>query len=478
MVPVSKYFSSLSQQTLRFSIIIGIVTLLFCTPISAAGNSIGTPVFNDPANMGVPDLSLSGNATPPPTEYLGLRFDALTAPNTATVGGEISGEVDVINTGTTPAYYVQMDFYLSPDKQIDEDDIWVQRKTASIHPAGTESILPYQFSVPSGLPEREYYVGVIIRSYVSGIFIVQDSILASYPTIISKNSRNPYDYLKPDLKITSISYPPGNYSIGQPLEIMYTLENTGGMSRAFSVGFYLSKDASITTSDQYLWNDEYKKGYEHMNQMTTSLYMISSSIIPGTYYLGAIVDNLHETSDSNRENNSLSSPIPITIDPPVPIDQDEFNRMVEAYIAEKSNIYRSYAGLSPLMHTVELSYLAKMHATDMANRGYFSHYTPEKIDPTERAQALGLPTEKRGEWGIIHDGIAENLVKIHEGTAIGPGYYGFVDGTDPESVATVMMLEWISSPSHHTTLIDKRLDSFGIGVVKQGTTYYGVVDFF
>jgi len=153
--------------------------------------------------------------------------------------------------------------------------------------------------------------------------------------------------------------------------------------------------------------------------------------------------------------------------------------MVEASIAEKTNIYRSYVGSPPLTHTVELSYLAKMHATDMANRNYFSHYTPEGLSPMDRAQALGFQREKKGNRGaVVHEGVAENIVKIYEGKTIGTGYSGFVDGTDPESVATVMLLEWIASPSHHATLIDERLDSFGIGVVKAGSAYYGVVDFF
>jgi uncharacterized protein YkwD len=407
-----------------------------------------------------------------------MRVDTFTTPHSAVEGSVISGEVSIINTGPTPAYYVQIDFYLSPDREINEDDIWVQRKTAALHPSGFESLLPYRFSIPYGLTEREYYIGVIVRSYISGIFVVHDSTLSSHTTSISRSTRPKNTGLKPDLAVTSISYPIGNYSLKTPLEILYTLENTGGLSNGFSVTFYLSKDPEITSSDQLLWSDHYSKGYERMNQTTTSLSMIPDSIVPGTYYLGAIVDYQHRTGDVHRENNSLSSQIPITIDPFVPIDQAAFNQMVEAYIAEKTNIYRSYVGSPPLTHTVELSYLAKMHATDMATRNYFSHYTPEGLSPMDRAQALGFPREKMGKWGVVHEGVAENIVKIYEGKVVGSGYSGFVDGTDPESVATVMLLEWISSPSHHATLINDRLDSFGIGVVKQGSTYYGVVDFF
>jgi len=464
---------------LRYSVIICIFILSLCAVVSAAGNSIGIPVFNDPTNIGVPTLSLASNASSSyQTEYLGLRLGSFTAPSTAAMGGEISGEVYVINIGIVPAYYVQIDFYLSPDEKITDDDIWVQRKTTALHPAGLESPLPYQFSVPSGLVEREYYVGAIIRSYVSGVFVVQDTIVAPHATTISRSTRPVSDNLKPDLAITALSYPAGNYSPGVPLEIFYTIENTGGISSAFFVAFYLSKDEVITTSDQLLWTDTYTRGYERMNQTTTSLDRIPRSIIPGTYYLGAIVDYQHQTADGNRENNSISSPVPIVIESAVPIDQDAFNRRVESYIAEKTNIYRSYVGSAALTHTSALSYLARMHAADMAERGYFSHYTPERMNPTDRAHALGFSTEKMRQPGVVSDGVAENIVKIHDGQVVGSGYSGFVDGTNPEAIATVMMLEWISSPSHHATLIDGRFESFGIGVVKQGSTYYGVANYF
>jgi uncharacterized protein YkwD len=394
------------------------------------------------------------------------------------MGNTISGQVRVINIGTTPAYYVQIDFYLSLDDVISDDDIWVQRKTAPLHPAGSENILPYEFSVPTGLVDREYYVGAIVRSYVSGVFVVQGKTSASHPSVISRSTRVIPDTLRPDLAITDLTYLLGNYSPGIPLEITYTLENTGGVSGGFFVTFYLSKDAAVKPSDQMLWNDYYTKGYARMNQTTMSLHTLPFSVLPGTYYVGAIVDYIHQTADINRENNTFTSSVPIVIEPAVSIDQDTFNRLVASHIAEKTNIYRSYVGVSPLIHMTELSYLAQMHATDMANRNYFSHYTPEGLNPTDRAEALHFKTEKMNAYGDIRGGISENIVKIHEGYEVGSGYSGFVDGTDPESVATVMMLEWISSPSHHEALVDHRLEIMGIGVVKQGSTYYGVVDYF
>jgi len=476
MIFVSRSFLNKGHYCLRFSAIICLFMLILCTVVSAAGSNIGTVVFNDPTNIGVP--TLSGNTSSPHTDYSGMRLGSLIAPTTAAMGEQISGEIHVINIGITPAHYVQIDFYLSTDEKMNDDDIWVQRKTSTFHPGGLESLLPYQFSVPTGLTEREYYVGAIIRSYVSGVFIVQDTAVASHPTIISRSARPIPDYLKPDLALTALSYPAENYSPGFPLEITYTIENTGGISSAFFVAFYLSKDEVVQPSDQLLWADKYTKGYERMNQTTTSLNKIPALIVPGTYYLGAIADYQHQTADINRENNSITSPIPIIIAPAISIDQDTFNRMVESLIAEKTNMYRSYVGAPAIMHTGTLSYLARMHAADMAERNYFSHFTPEGLSPTDRAHALGLSTTRMVEPGIVSDAIAENIVKIYDGKSIGSGFAGFVDGTDPEAVATVMMLEWIASSSHHATLIDDRFDAFGVGVVKQGSTYFGVVNFF
>jgi uncharacterized protein YkwD len=55
------------------------------------------------------------------------------------------------------------------------------------------------------------------------------------------------------------------------------------------------------------------------------------------------------------------------------------------------NEYRVAHGRTPLVLDVRLARAARAHADDMVARGYFDHYTPEDLGPSERARAQGFP---------------------------------------------------------------------------------------
>jgi uncharacterized protein YkwD len=80
--------------------------------------------------------------------------------------------------------------------------------------------------------------------------------------------------------------------------------------------------------------------------------------------------------------------------------------------------------------------------------------------------------------GLERTGIAENIVKISSGHSVGKGYSGFVDPSDPQAVADVMMVEWISSPAHNENLVNKDIDRIGVGVTYDGEYFYGTQNFF
>jgi len=56
------------------------------------------------------------------------------------------------------------------------------------------------------------------------------------------------------------------------------------------------------------------------------------------------------------------------------------------------NEYRLASGLSPLVLDERLGRAARAHGLDMVARGYFSHDTPEGLDPTARAGLQGFPS--------------------------------------------------------------------------------------
>lgn len=114
----------------------------------------------------------------------------------------------------------------------------------------------------------------------------------------------------------------------------------------------------------------------------------------------------------------------------------------------------------------------------MIQRAYFSHYTPEGIDPTGRAELMGYEVTRRMDDGSIRTGIAENIIRIAAGHTVGKAYTGFVDPTTPEDVADIMMIEWINSPEHNKNLINPTIEKIGIGTRYDGEYFYATQNFF
>jgi len=119
------------------------------------------------------------------------------------------------------------------------------------------------------------------------------------------------------------------------------------------------------------------------------------------------------------------------------------------------------------MFDTDLRNLAMDHTSDMIQRAYFSHYTPEGID-----------INRKMDDGSIRTGIAENIIRIASGHTIGKAYTGFVDPTTPEEIADVMMIEWINSPEHNKNLINPTIEKVGIGAKFDGEFFYATQNFF
>jgi uncharacterized protein YkwD len=84
----------------------------------------------------------------------------------------------------------------------------------------------------------------------------------------------------------------------------------------------------------------------------------------------------------------------------------------------------------------------------MANRGYFSHYTPEGLGPGDRA--------RRG--GVRYGAFAENLARVRNGRA----------------PADLAIRAWLKSPGHRRNLLDEgrvgyRYTGVGVAVAPDGT---------
>lgn len=121
----------------------------------------------------------------------------------------------------------------------------------------------------------------------------------------------------PDLVATSFTAPTTG-SIGQRISgVRLEVRNQGNAaSGPFRIGFYLSSDTVISTSDRFMgWTCPAQNGLA-----AGALYVCGGEIgiptgtTPGTYYLGAYVDDQFAVAESNVSNNyRISDNGPITI---------------------------------------------------------------------------------------------------------------------------------------------------------------------
>lgn len=119
-------------------------------------------------------------------------------------------------------------------------------------------------------------------------------------------------------------------------------------------------------------------------------------------------------------------------------------------VVELTNEVRVNSGLLPLKWNDTLAAAAIGHARDMADRGYFSHNSPEGSAPSDRARAAGYST-----YGGDHIYVGENLAR---------GY------ADPDST----LAAWMVSPGHRQNVLWPQYREIGVGVAvrENGSLYW------
>ena len=112
-----------------------------------------------------------------------------------------------------------------------------------------------------------------------------------------------------------------------------------------------------------------------------------------------------------------------------------------------ANADRAQQGLPPLKWDPALAQAAAQHAQLMAQQPALSHQYPGEPDLDARAGAAGAHFRA----------IAENV-------ALAPS---------PQALDQ----EWMHSPLHRANILDPRMDTIGVGLVRRGGNYYAVEDF-
>lgn len=107
------------------------------------------------------------------------------------------------------------------------------------------------------------------------------------------------------------------------------------------------------------------------------------------------------------------------------------------------NQERKANGLQPVVFDKELRDLARVHARDMFERGYFSHYNPEGESPFDRMEQAGITYTAAGE----NLALAPSVQLAHQGL--------------------------MNSPGHRANILSPDFGSLGVGAIDGGI--YGIM---
>lgn len=120
---------------------------------------------------------------------------------------------------------------------------------------------------------------------------------------------------------------------------------------------------------------------------------------------------------------------------------------VESQSTSLVNQARSSEGLSPELSQDQLiAEIAREHSTAMRDKGFFAHVDPDGNRLRDRLRAAGVSFRSAGE----------NLAQV--------------DGaSDPAGQAHRMLM---GSPSHRENILSEKYEVIGVGVAKQGGTYW------
>ena len=130
---------------------------------------------------------------------------------------------------------------------------------------------------------------------------------------------------------------------------------------------------------------------------------------------------------------------------------------VEAEIHKLVNIQRSEHGLEPLIYDRELGKIAKSHSLDMAKRDYFSHDTPDGVEPEDRGKNVGYDCRNSTLDEEIKD------YEIKENLFINESELSLISEQSKE-IAQDAVEWWMNSPEHNAVILDKSLYVDGVGV--------------
>lgn len=281
-------------------------------PTTFPGGTFSIGAIADPNNTVVESDETNNAAAGNQITVTGpdLIMTAVSRPVSGLTGGTATVSTTVAASATgaaTREFYVGV--FLSADNVITTSDTLLGYRHVPGLAPGASSTADLAVTIPGNIVPGTYYIGAIADNFPvwigdEGGYEVYDNVKESDETN-NALAGNQITVTGGDLVMTEVSGPADGLT-GKTIEVHNTVTAVGGGAGWFSVGFYLSSDSVITTTDRYLSRRDISALAPDASSTADTTLTIPGNLAPGTYYLGAIADYSNRVQESNETNNGLA----------------------------------------------------------------------------------------------------------------------------------------------------------------------------
>jgi hypothetical protein len=338
-----------------------------------------------------------------------LSVEARNLPDTALSGSTIQPELTVTNTGEAqPRSRSWIDaFYLSKDTFPEESDI---RFGESAHETGLRAGESYTLSPSLSIPneiEGEYQLLLVVDDEEA----IADANRSNNLLVRAMRIEQP---APTDLKVTSIETDSSARS-GQPLQISWTVENTGSGAARDSVwhdAIYLSRDPSVSEGDVLLGTVRHEEALGPDATYRDSLKADVPLFASGSYFLLVQTDRQDDIFEHQAEvNNTGASPVELTLPAPSDLLVESVDAPTEARAGEEVTVGWTIKneGSNPAEGTIREGVFVSKDSTWDVNDPF--------LGAIERSVSLDPGSTKRGTAKV---NLARASKAGKDGTITGP----------------------------------------------------------
>ncbi|QDV07688.1 hypothetical protein Poly30_32170 [Planctomycetes bacterium Poly30] len=328
-VRVSVYLSTDSSVTTN-DILLGSHDLQALSPGAGAGINVDLSVPGGIAagsyrvglwvddNNQQPEIN-EGNNLIVSTTFLDVTGGGAAAPNlvselfdpermVSAPGGSFQVVTRVRNTGNASTTLFRIGVYLSDDGVIEPTDTRIGDRLVPFGlGASFASVASAPVFVPANLPDGLYTIGMLADW--QGVVAESDETDNVKVALGQFEVRTPPPP-RPELVVASVTaVGAGPFTAGQTLQVDQTIRNEGTVDAGpLRIGIYLSDDATIDTTDTLLGTRTLSGLLAGATDGATTSVQIPAGTAPGSWRIGAFVDDLGAVTENNESDNGGVDP--------------------------------------------------------------------------------------------------------------------------------------------------------------------------